>query len=463
MVRTRIAPSPTGFPHIGTVYQALFDYAYAKKHGGRFIVRIEDTDRARFVEGAEEKIYSMLDWFGLNEDESPRKSGEYGPYRQSERLNMYKKYAEELVEKGAAYYCFCTKERLEALRREQSDKKIPPMYDRHCLGLNNAKERVEKGEPHVIRLKIPRDTTIVCKDEIRGDIQFEGKNIDDQVLIKADGFPTYHLAVVVDDHEMKITDIVRGEEWISSMPKHILLYKAFGWEIPKFYHTAVIRNPDKAKLSKRHGHASVDWYQKEGFLPEALLNFLALMGWSHPEEKEIFSLEEFIRVVALKDLRAVGPVFDMQKLEWINGEYIRAMGVGELKSRLVDYYGEKYSADLLDKTIPLIQERIKTLKEFDEYCDFFIQPPSSCEKDISKDKVIIEKMIKKLEQHEEWQAEPIGQAMQELAQSEQMSFGAFFMILRIALTGGKITPPLNESMEILGKEECLKRLSHSIQ
>ncbi|MCL5676265.1 MAG: glutamate--tRNA ligase, partial [Patescibacteria group bacterium] len=271
-VRTRIAPSPTGYPHIGTIYQALFDYAYAKKFGGRFIVRIEDTDRNRLVEDAENKIFSGLDWFGLIENESARKGGKFAPYRQSQRLNIYKKYAEELVQKGNAYYCFCSKERLEEIRQLMQKAGKPPMYDKHCRNL--PKEEIEanlkKKNPFVIRLKVPENKTIVVKDEIRGEISFDSNTIDDQVILKADGFPTYHLAVVVDDHLMEISHVVRGEEWLSSAPKHFLLYDFFGWEKPLFFHTPIIRNPDKSKFSKRQGHTNIDWYKEQGYLPEAI-------------------------------------------------------------------------------------------------------------------------------------------------------------------------------------------------
>ncbi len=374
-VRTRIAPSPTGFPHIGTIYSILFDYAYAKNHKGHFIIRIEDTDRQRFVETAEEKLYEAVDWFGLTEDESPRKGGPFEPYRQSERLAIYKKYAQDLIEQGHAYYCFCSKERLDQLRDQQQKAGKIPMYDNHCRNLS--KEEVEKKRSdqasYVIRMKISHNTKIRVHDQIRGDIEFDSDMIDDQVLIKADGFPTYHLAAIVDDHLMNITDVVRGEEWLPSFPKHILLYQYFGWEPPHFYHTAALRNPDHSKLSKRHGNTSIGWYQEEGFLPEAILNFLALLGWSHPEEKEIFSLEEFIRLFDLKDIKPAGPIFDLKKLEWINGEYLRMMAVDQLKQKLYEYdptvqkmiltgFG-KENENLI---IGLAQTRMKTLKDFKE-------------------------------------------------------------------------------------------------
>ena len=466
VVRTRIAPSPTGMPHIGTLYQALFDYAFAKRHKGSFLIRIEDTDQERSVQGAEEALYDAFDWLGIPEDESPRKGGSVGPYRQSERLDLYKQHALELVKKGHAYYCFCSKERLEEVRKQQSASKQVPMYDRHCLALvsEEIQTRLDAGEKPVIRMKIPQGEKIVCRDEVRGDIVFDSNLIDDQVLLKSDGFPTYHLAVVVDDHFMKISHIVRGEEWISSLPKHKLLYDWFGWDMPPMYHTPLLRNPDKSKMSKRHGHTSVVWYQEHGILPEALRNFLALLGWSHPKDAEIFSLDEFISSFDLKDLKAVGPIFDPAKLEWMNGEYIRMLPVEELAKRLQEY-NEKflksvYSIELIHKTVPLVQTRLKTFQEYDGYCHFFIEAPRSFEKDLTAERDVIKSIAGVLEKfHEqEWQAEALGTRLQTYAEKQNIPFKSFFMTLRVALTGKKITPPLNESMEILGKEETLKRL-----
>ncbi len=465
-VRTRIAPSPTGFPHIGTLYQSLFDYAWAKRNNGQFLIRIEDTDRARFVEGAEEVIFEAHDWMGLSEDESSRKEGEFGPYRQSERLDIYKKYAEELIEKGHAYYCFCTKERLEKLRKDQMDNKQPPMYDRQCESLSSEEvaQKREAGEEHVVRMKIPRGEKITVHDGVRGDIEFDTSTIDDQVIMKSDGFPTYHLAVVVDDHLMKITDVIRGEEWVSSLPKHTLLYQYFGWEMPNHWHTAILRNPDKSKMGKRHGHTSVTWYQENGFLPEAVRNFLALLGWSHPDEKEVFSLDEFVQHFHPKDMKSVGPIFDVTKLEWLNGEYIRLMSEQELTERLYNFYQKhsdgEYSKELIAKTVPLVQTRIKTLREFDDYCRFFIQQPEEYEKDISGNGDIFNAIVLALQGIDNWKADAIGEALQKVAQDKDMGFGKFFMLVRIALTGKKVTPPTNESMEILGKDECIRRFKN---
>lgn len=464
MVRTRIAPSPTGFPHIGTVYQVLFDYAYAKKHGGQFIVRIEDTDRTRFVEGAEDVIYESLDWFGLTEDESPRKNGEYGPYRQSERLDIYKKYAEELVAKGHAYYCFCTKERLEKMRNDQQKNKQVPMYDRHCRNLSTqeVEKNLENNVEYVIRMKIPDDRKIIFKDLIIGDIEFDSNTVDDQVIMKSDGFPTYHLGVVVDDHLMEITHIFRGKEWIPSAPKHVLLYEYFGWEMPVHAHLPLILNDQgPGKLGKRYGHASVNFYRELGYLPEAVLNYLSNIVWNHPQEKEIYSLEEFTNLLEIEKVTSQGARFDLQKLNWMNGEYIRAMDTELLIAHIAEYVKKynvgEYSIDLIKKVTPLIQERIKTLGEFDEYARFFIQPP----KLIASDPQLMKKIKEVLEKipEDKWNIERLNADLQGLAEKENIGFGKFFMEIRLAITGKKITPPINESLVILGKSETLFRLS----
>lgn len=314
-VRTRIAPSPTGEDiHIGNLYTALINFAVARKNGGQFIIRIEDTDRTRYQEGAEQRILASIKAFGLLYDEGPDVGGPHAPYRQSERLPIYKKYAEELVEKGAAYYCICTKERLEALKQEQTKNGQRTRYDKHCLAIQDeVKQEIAKGTPYVIRLNVLPDKKMWFKDLIRGEISISSNEVDDQVLLKSDGFPTYHLGVVVDDHLMNITHIIRAEEWISSTPKHVLLYESFGWELPIFAHLPILRNPDKSKLSKRKNPVWASWYLEEGYLPEAVLNYLALMGWSHPEGKEFFSLEEFIQMFDLKRINVVGPVFDIKK------------------------------------------------------------------------------------------------------------------------------------------------------
>lgn len=476
MVRTRLAPSPTGEDlHIGNLYTALINWVFARQNKGKFIVRIEDTDRKRLVEGAEERILSTLKEFGLFYDEGPDIGGPYGPYRQSERLEIYRKYALKLVENDYAYFCFCSTERLEKIRKEQIKKGIvPPKYDRYCLKHYSKEEAFEKyyksGEKAVIRLKIPEKREISFIDEIRGKITFKSNLIDDQVLLKSDGYPTYHLAVVIDDHLMEISHIIRAEEWISSTPKHILLYEAFGWSLPKFIHLPILRNPDRSKLSKRKNPVWASWYLKQGFLPEAVLNYLALMGWSHPEGKEKFTIDELIKVFDIKRIKTVGPVFDVQKLEWLNGEYLRETQNSKLKTQILEYYKKYHNLtlpeDVVEKTIPLIRERVKKLSDYMFYCKFFFERPKEYQMDLKPFLWLIEKMKKELEKIREnqWKTDKIGEVLVNLYENlpqeekEKVSRSKFFMVLRVAITGQKITPPLNESMVILGKRECIERL-----
>jgi glutamyl-tRNA synthetase len=461
MIRTRIAPSPTGEDiHIGNLYTALINWTVARKNNGKFIVRIEDTDRTRYVEGAEQKILNSLEQYGLKNDEGTNIGGEYGPYRQSERLELYKKHALELVEKGHAYFCFCTKERLDEVRKEMIANKQVPKYDKHCLSLSKEEieANLENEVDHVIRLNVPKNKDIVFNDLIRGDITINSDQIDDQVLLKSDGYPTYHLAVVIDDVAMKISHIIRAEEWISSTPKHVLLYEAFGWEKPIFAHLPILRNPDKSKLSKRKNPVWASWYLEQGYLPEAVLNYLALMGWSHPEQKEIFTIEEFIKTFELKDISPVGPAFDKVKLEWMNGMYIRALSVEQLYEKIMEFIGADYDADTVKKTVPLIQERIKTLGEYLGICGFFFEAPKEYEIPMKEYDEVLGKVASTLERLQEWNVQTIGDAMVALAAETGMKNGPFFAMLRVAITGKKISPPLNESMELLGKEECVKRI-----
>jgi len=471
MVRTRIAPSPTGKDvHVGTVATALMNYAWAKKNNGQFIIRIEDTDRTRLVEGGEQKMLQTLREIGLIADESPEVGGPYSPYRQSERLSLYKKYAEELVTKGKAYYCVCTPERLGEMRKKQQAEKKIPKYDRHCLHhQDEIKKEINNGAKYVIRLLIP-DKEIVFNDIVRGEIKVMGENVDDQVILKSDGFPTYHLGVVVDDYLMKITHVIRGEEWLPSTPKHIILYEALGWELPIFGHVSLLRNPDKSKLSKRKNPVWVSDYLDKGIFIETLLNYLALMGWSHPEGKDIFSLEEYIKVFDLKDIQTTAPVFDPIKLEWMNGEYIRKLKVQSLKLKVMQFIGSKYSEALVEKTIPLIQERIKKLSDYLPMCEFFFKSPEKYlstealakvdDIDLSGKKALFIQISKDLETIKDWTVENIGNQLVQTAKNSGLKNSEFFMLLRVAITGKKISPPLNESMEILGKEECLRRVKY---
>ncbi len=462
MIRTRIAPSPTGKDvHVGTIATALMNFAWAKKNNGQFIIRIEDTDQTRLVKGAEEKMLHTLKELGLTADESPLVGGPYGPYRQSERLPLYQKYAQELIAKGKAYYCVCTPERLDKMRKEQQAKKQIPKYDRHCLHIQNEiQTEIKNGRKYVVRLLIP-EGEIIFKDTLRGEIKVSGSNLDDQVILKSDGFPTYHLGVVVDDHLMKITHVFRGEEWLPSTPKHIVLYQAFGWELPVFGHTSLLRNSDKSKLSKRKNPVWASDYLERGIFPEALINYLALMGWSHPQEKEIFNLEEYIRVFDIKDVQTTAPVFDPVKLEWMNGMYIRKAQMSKLKCQIVDYFKEHdvvLDETLVERTIPLIQERIKKLSDYLPLCEFFFKPLSTFEVDISVHKDLLKKVGEDLQSVKDWTIENIGNQLVQTAKNSELKNSEFFMILRVAITGKKISPPLNESMEILGKEECIKRL-----
>ena len=459
-VRTRIAPSPTGFPHIGTIYQVLIDFSYAHKFSGKFILRLEDTDRTRFVEGAEEVIYNSLSWFHLNPDESPVVGGPYKPYRQSERLDIYKKYAEELLQKGHAYYCFCTRERLEQMRKDQEAHHQSPMYDKTCLKLTQAQvaENLKNGMQHTMRMKVPEHEKIIVHDLLSGDIEFDSDVIDHQVIMKSDGFPTYHFAVVVDDHLMEITHVFRGKEWISSTPKHVLLYQYFGWDMPVHAHLPLILNEDgKGKLSKRHGHASVDYYRNLGYLPAAVLNYLSNIVWNHPEGKEIYSIDEFIKLFDITQITSQAPRFDLKKLDWVNGQYIRATPDGELLALL-----KKFDAKLAfvpdDKLLPIIRiskERIHNLSEFASLAGFFFEKPTQFEQPLKGD---ILEIGKNAIQSVDWNHDAMEKAIREAAEKANLKARDVFMELRVAVTGKTVGPPLLESLEILGREETLARL-----
>jgi len=458
-IRTRIAPSPTGQDlHIGNAYTALINYVVAKKAKGQFIIRIEDTDQKRLVEGSEDRILESLRWLGILHDEGPDIGGPYAPYRQSERLAIYKKYAEELVEKGHAYYCFCTSDRLREMREKQEVRHESPMYDGFCKSISSAeaKERIRRGEAHVVRLNVPDTGTTTFHDLIRGDISFENNLLDDQILLKSDGFPTYHLGVVVDDHIMGITHIIRGEEWISSTPKHILLYTFFGWELPKFAHVSVLRNPDKSKLSKRKNPVWVADYKKKGYLPEAMKNYFALMAWSNPTGEEFFSVDEMTEVFELSAIQTTAPVFDQEKLRWMNGEYLRKKTDEDLTKLLYDFDSTIPHDDvLMGKIIPLIRDRMKLLGEFQSLAGFIFQKPKEFERDINgKILKIAENALKS----SRWNHDEMEQAIRAAAEKENLKAKDIFMELRIAVTGKTVGPPLLESLEILGQDGTLARL-----
>jgi glutamyl-tRNA synthetase len=459
-VRLRIAPSPTGDPHVGTAYQSLFDLAFARQQGGKFILRIEDTDQARSSAESEQMICHSLRWLGLNWDEGPDVGGPYGPYRQSERLSLYREYAEQLVEHGQAYYCTCTPERLAALRQQQIAAKQPPGYDHHCreLGL-----RPKEGASSVIRMKMPLEGESVFQDLVRGELRRPYKDSDDQVIMKSDGFPTYHLAVVVDDHLMEISHVVRGEEWISSTPKHLVLYQAFGWEPPRFAHLPLLRNPDKSKVSKRKNPTSLAWYERQGYLPEAMINFLALLGWSMPDGREVFTFDDVVADFSFERVVTSGPVFAMDKLQSINGHYIRSLSGDDLLKRL-------FEREFVRSQLPLVQERMRTLNEFHTSTGFFYADELAYPAELLVPKKVSPEEVpgwlklvrQRLEEFRPFQAAPLEEALRALVADNGWKTGDVFMAIRVALTGSMQSPPLTETMEVLGREKTLQRLDRAL-
>ncbi|MBW7955702.1 glutamate--tRNA ligase [Patescibacteria group bacterium] len=468
-IRTRIAPSPTGIAHVGTAWMSMFDLALARQTGGQFVVRIEDTDRTRFVEGAEEKIYEAFEWLGINYDEGVQKGGPYGPYKQSERLNIYREYIDQLLTTGHAYHCFCTPERLTEMREAQKKAGELPRYDRHCRNLTKEEvgQMLNSGTPYVVRLKMPDEGVIGWEDAIRGHVEFDVKNVDDGVLLKSDGFPTYHFAVVVDDHLMKITHVLRGEEWISSTPKHLLLYQAFKWQPPVFAHMPLIRNADKSKLSKRKNDVSILSYREKGYLPEALLNFIALLGWSHPNREEIFSFDEFLKIMSLDRIQKTGPVFDTKKLDWMNGVYIRNLSRQELVKRLEPYLPADFPRERMDTLLPLVLERLVTLKDIEELTAFFYRPIEVTAQVLSRKTTPevaatqLSETISALENNQSWQASELEVLIRQLQEKHEYKKSQYFMMIRVALTGKEATPPLFDTMAALGKELTLERLKHA--
>ena len=472
-VRTRMAPSPTGEMHVGSLAISLKNYAFAKKHGGQFILRIEDTDKVREIDNGVELIQDILEKFDIAWDEGPKVGGNKGPYIQSQRLEIYRKYAQQLLDSNKAYYCFCSPERLTELRDSQRAEKIPPKYDGHCKSLSDEeiKTRLAQKQPHVIRLNIPKDEEITFTDLIRGDITFKSDTIDDQVLMKSDGYPTYHMAVVVDDYSMDITHIMRGEEWISSTPKHVLLYKAFGWDLPIFAHIPVFLNPDgKGKMSKRKGTVSAQSFLDRGYLPEALLNFFMILGWAREDEIEIMSLDEYIQLFDPKDVSPKSVVFDLKKLDWINGMYIRKLSLEELTKAVTPFLPTDFPKDNLGTILPLIHERLETLAQVEELTDFFyrditleLQPlvkksnPELSTQQLLETKSALEKVALA-----DWSVATIEAIIRNLQETNDWKRGQYFMMLRIVATGKKATPPLFDTLFVVGKEQLLSRIDQAI-
>ncbi len=477
-VRVRIAPSPTGAPHVGTAYISLFNMVFAKAHGGKFVIRIEDTDRTRSTRRFEDAILRSLRWLGLEWDEGPDVGGSYGPYRQSERLDIYQQYTQTLIDSGAAYRCVCTPERLEAMRQAQRQAKQPIKYDGHCRNLSDAEidTAVADGLPVVVRLRVPDAGETVVHDAFRDPITIANQQTDDQVLLKSDGYPTYHLANVVDDHLMHITHVIRAEEWISSTPKHVLLYQAFGWEPPVFMHMPLLRNADKSKISKRKNPVSLEYYERQGYVPEALMNFLALLGWSMPDEREIFTVEEMIEEFSFDRLSLGGPVFDLQKLDWINGMYLRQLSPEALLQRLQAQMAQPKAQRLADAAytrhiIPLLQERLHTLGDFHHMAAYFYDVPLAYDtqqlvpkgRNPRETAKVLSDVSEHLQRHEgAWEDTALEDAMRTYVEGAKWDNRSLFMALRMAMTGRMASPPLFATMQVLGREVCLARLEDAV-
>ncbi len=471
-VRTRIAPSPTGDPHVGTAYMALFNLVFARHFGGKFILRIEDTDRTRSRKEYEDNIYAALKWAGIAWDEGPDKGGPFGPYRQSERYDIYRTYAFELLERGKAYKCFVTPEELAEMREIAQKQGTKGGYDRRYRNLSPAEvaEREKAGQPWTIRLKVPLTGECVYDDQIKGRIVVPWADVDDQILLKSDGFPTYHLANVVDDHLMEITHVIRGDEWMTSTPKHILLYEGFGWKAPTFMHMPLLLGKDGKKLSKRKNPTSIFYYRDSGYLPEAFLNFMSLMGYSMPEDKEIYSVEELIKLFDPKRIGVSGAFFDYQKLEWLNQQYlINKIPEGDLWARIKEW---SFNDAFMQRLMPLAHTRIKTFGEFMELCSFFFinHIPHSmemlCPKGLAPDRAcfLMQAIIWSMDEQENWGREGIEKATHQVAETFGVHHKKVVMpILYAALTGRLQGPPLYDSVEILGKDRTRARLLQAIE
>jgi len=466
-VKVRIAPSPTGDPHVGTAYIALFNFAFAKKNAGKFILRIEDTDRTRSTPESEAAILRALRWVGLQWDEGPDIGGPSGPYRQSERAEIYQTHVKTLLAAGAAYRCFCSAERLEAVRHEQRRQGLFVGYDGLCRGLPAAEAdaRVAAGAPFVVRLAMPRTGEIVFVDRLRGEVKFESAQMDDQILMKTDGFPTYHLANVVDDHLMGITHVIRAEEWLSSTPKHVVLYQAFGWDLPEWVHMPLLRNADKSKISKRKNPVSLDYYRDAGFLPEALLNYLGTMGWSIAGDREKFTLAEMVEAFSFDRVSLGGPVFDLVKLSAMNADYLRALDDAEVVRRLRSW---RFSDEGLAALVPLVRERIQRLDEFVPLTEFFFSgdldyaavskdllPKGRAPKEVSDGLLAFGEAI---DLHRDFSAPGLEALARDFAEKNGWQTKELFMLLRLATTARKATPPLFETLVGLGREMTRRRL-----
>jgi glutamyl-tRNA synthetase len=470
-VCTRIAPSPTGDPHIGTVYMALFNLAFARSQGGRFILRIEDTDQARSTAASERSIFEALEWAGIEWDEGPDKGGPHGPYRQSERLEIYREHVRQLVDSGHAYPCFCTAGRLNELRQQQMAAKEDPRYDGHCMELDPAEaaRRIADGEDHVIRLKVPADGDCVVPERLRDEIRIGWRTVDHQVLQKTDGFPTYHLANVVDDHLMGVTHVIRGEEWISSLPKHVLLYQAFGWTLPEFIHMPLLRNPDKSKLSKRKNPTSVSYYRDAGYLPEAVLNYLGMMGYTLPDGREMFSLADFTESFDIGRVSLGGPVFDVDKLGWLNGRYLREeLDASQLLERFKAW---KLNDETLLKILPLTQKRLGTLSDLLPMMAFLFMDRLPLKLDELVPRNMDAESTARLLRIALWEFEALRQfdgqqlraVFEKMAAIEEIKLRDLLAPFFVAICGSRVALPLFDSCEILGADLSRRRLQYALE
>lgn len=482
--RLRFAPSPTGFQHIGNLRTALFSWLYARHTGGQFILRIEDTDTTRTIEGAVDDLLKGIAWFGMDIDEGPIVGGPYGPYYQTQRKALHQFYAHKLIETGHAYPCYCTPERLDAMRKVQETQKLPPRYDRHCRYLTK-EQRAEKeaeGATWTVRFAMPLDGETIVHDELHGDMVFKNSNLDDMVILKSNGLAPYHLAHLVDDHEMNITHVLRGEDWISSAPLHVQIYNAFGWEVPLLYHVPNVMGKDKKKLSKRRNAPSWSDFQREGFLPEAVFNFMALLGWSYDDKTEIFTREELIKAFSLKRVGIASGIYDSDKLTWMNGVYIRNLPLDELTQRTLPYLERPEAegglpdsvkrpldSEYTKRVLALEQERLKTLSDATKAHFFFedaltYDTPMLIQKgmDTIRTHDALIHAHNRLTSLEQWERSVMESAMDELGTALGLKRGQFFGALRVAVSGSNATPPLFPMMEVLGREVSMKRIEQAI-
>ncbi len=476
-IRVRFAPSPTGYLHVGGLRTALYNYLYARQHNGKFILRIEDTDRTRYVEGAVQNLIQTLQWAGLDYDEGPEKGGPFGPYVQSERLEIYRKHAQMLLDSGKAYYAFDTAEELDEMRKMQEKMRIPTKYDRRALKLTKeeVQAKLSAGAPAVVRMKVPDTSVVAFDDVIRGHVEFSTDQLDDQVLLKSDGYPTYHLANVVDDHLMKVSHVIRGEEWLSSTPKHVLLYEYFGWEMPVFAHLPLLLNPDKSKLSKRQGDVAVEDYRNKGYLREALVNFVAFLGWNPGDEREIFSLEELVKEFSLERVGKSGAVFNVEKLDWMNFEHLRRKTDEEVLSMVKGYLkssafaGVQCTDEYLLRVIGAMRDRAGFAKDFVEKCPYFYQSPSDYDPEVVKKRWkpesagYLRSLAEEFSRLDNPRKEDYEAALQRVAGALQVSNGNFIHPLRLAVSGMGAGPGLFDILFILGKDETIRRISSAIE